>query len=67
VLHGRVWRGPAESGTGAATLLSRRLSGGRLFVRVLADERPGPGFDPVAATLEDAYFAALGHERESRR
>jgi ABC-2 type transport system ATP-binding protein len=66
-LDGRVWRGPAESGIGAATLLSRQLSRGRLSVRVLADERPGPDFEPIAATLEDAYFAALRHERESRR
>jgi ABC-2 type transport system ATP-binding protein len=66
-LDGRVWRGPAESGIGAATLLSRQLSRGQLSVRVLADERPGPDFEPIAATLEDAYFAALRHERESRR
>jgi ABC-2 type transport system ATP-binding protein len=66
-LDGRVWRGPTESGAGAATLLSRRLSGGRLSVRVLSDERPGPDFEPVTATLEDAYFAALGHGEGSRR
>jgi ABC-2 type transport system ATP-binding protein len=63
-LEGRVWRGPAESGVGAATLLSRRLSGGQLSARVLADERPGPDFEPIPATLEDAYFAALGYEQE---
>jgi ABC-2 type transport system ATP-binding protein len=66
-LGGRVWRGPAESGSGAATLLSRRLSGGRVSARVLSDERPGPGFEPVTATLEDAYFAALGHGEGFRR
>jgi ABC-type multidrug transport system ATPase subunit len=65
-LDGRVWRGPAGSGAGAATLLSRRLSAGRLSVRVLADQRPGPDFEPVAATLEDAYFAALRPEPELR-
>lgn len=66
-LDGRVWRGTAESSAGTATLLSRRLSHGQLSVRVLADERPGPDFEPIAATLEDAYFAALRHERELRR
>lgn len=66
-LDGRVWRGPAESGAGTATLLSRRLSGGRRSVRVLADARPGPEFERVSATLEDAYFAALRHARELRR
>jgi ABC-2 type transport system ATP-binding protein len=66
-LDGRVWHGPAESGADAATLLSRRISGGRLAVRVLADERPGPNFETVTTTLEDAYFAALRHERELRR
>jgi ABC-type multidrug transport system ATPase subunit len=66
-LDGRVWRGPAESDPGAATLLSRRLSAGRLSVRVLADERPKRDFEPVTATLEDAYFAALGGERAWRR
>ena len=65
-LDRRVWRGPAESSVGTATLLSRRLSGGRLSVRVLADERPGPDFEPVAATLEDAYFAALRHDEAPR-
>lgn len=61
-LDGRVWRGPAEA-VGAGTVLSRRLSGGRLSMRVLANARPGPDFQPVTATLEDAYFAALGPER----
>jgi ABC-2 type transport system ATP-binding protein len=61
-IAGRVWRGPAESGAGIGALLSRRLSGGRLVVRVLAEERPGPDFAPAAATLEDAYFAALQYD-----
>jgi len=29
-------------------------------VHVIADGRPGPEFTPVEATLEDAYFAAIG-------
>ncbi|MGK6323684.1 ABC transporter ATP-binding protein [Sphingomonas sp. DT-51] len=58
-LAGRVWRGPVEAYGGNAALLSRRLSEGRRVARVLADERPGSAFEPVPATLEDAYFAAL--------
>jgi ABC-type multidrug transport system ATPase subunit len=66
-LDGRVWRGPAGPGDGAGILLSRRISGGRRSVRVLADERPGAEFEPVAATLEDAYFAALGRKDKTGR
>jgi len=58
-LEGRVWRGPVEAFPGDAALLSRRVSGGRRVLRLLSDERPGPDFVPVSATLEDAYFAAL--------
>jgi ABC-2 type transport system ATP-binding protein len=58
-LAGRVWRGPVEAYGGNAVLLSRRLSEGRRVARVLADECPGPAFELVPATLEDAYFAAL--------
>ncbi len=54
-----VWRGPAETRSPDATVLSTGLSRGRRIARVLADECPGPGFEPVAASLEDAYFAAL--------
>jgi hypothetical protein len=28
-------------------------------VQVLADARPGDGFEPVAPDLEDVYFTAL--------
>ena len=53
-LEGRVWRGPAIPGA-----LSSKVEGGRRVARVLADARPGPGFERAEATLEDAYFAAL--------
>lgn len=60
---GRVWRREiaraALPGIAARhRLLSSRLIGGRLAVHVLADAAPD-GFEPVAATLEDAYFAIL--------
>ncbi|OWK30497.1 ABC transporter ATP-binding protein [Sphingomonas mucosissima] len=66
-LAGRVWRGPVEAYGGDAALLSRRLSGGRRVARVMADESPGPAFEPVPATLEDAYFAALAREETNAR
>jgi ABC-type multidrug transport system ATPase subunit len=58
-LDGQVWRGPAEACSAAMTMVSRGLSRGRPIARVLADARPGPAFEPVPATLEDAYFAAV--------
>jgi ABC-type multidrug transport system ATPase subunit len=58
-LDGQVWRGPAEAGSAAMTMVSRGLSRGRPIARVLADARPGPDFEAVPATLEDAYFAAV--------
>jgi len=66
-LAGRVWRVPVEAYGGDAALLSRRLSGGRRVARVLADESPGPAFEPVSATLEDAYFAALARAQTNAR
>lgn len=66
-LDGRVWQGPTEAIAGDATLLSRRLSSGRLWVRMMADRCPGPGFEAVTATLEDAYFAVLGEKQDLRR
>jgi len=66
-LAGRVWRGPVEAYGGNAVLLSRRLTDGRRVTRVLADERPGSAFEPVPATLEDAYFAALARAEKTAK
>jgi ABC-type multidrug transport system ATPase subunit len=63
-LDGRVWHGPADAFVSGVNVLSRRLSGGRRCVRVLADRAPPPQFERVAPTLEDAYFAALQSKRE---
>jgi ABC-2 type transport system ATP-binding protein len=41
------------------SVISTKLLAGRTVVRVLADERPGPEFEPAQASLEDVYFAAL--------
>ena len=41
-------------------VISTRLYTGKTTVHVIADGRPGPAFEPVEASLEDAYFAAIG-------
>jgi len=63
-MAGRVWRrtvdreGLAEEQR-ARRVISTKLFSGRTIVRVLADERPGPEYEPADPTLEDVYFAAL--------
>ena len=44
-------------------IISTRLSGGHTQIHVLSDVRPDPRFEPLAATLEDVYFATLQRER----
>jgi len=61
-LDGRLWirtvdRGDVNAQTDGVDVLSTRLSAGRTAIRVIADTAPD-GFEPVAPTLEDAYFAA---------
>jgi ABC-type multidrug transport system ATPase subunit len=63
-LDGRVWRKLVDRSELDALrdrrlLISTRLLGGRTVARVLAPSCPGPGFEPVAPGLEDAYFSAL--------
>jgi ABC-type multidrug transport system ATPase subunit len=58
-LGDRVWSGPGDAFNIDAMVLSTGLRSGRRIARVLANECPGPGFQPVAASLQDAYFAAL--------
>jgi len=40
-------------------VISTRLKAGRTVVHVIADGSPGGSFEPVEATLEDAYFASI--------
>lgn len=40
-------------------LLSRRLNGGRLTVRVESPDRPEPGFEAARPLIEDVYFSVL--------
>lgn len=63
-LAGRVWRKTVERGEldhyrAEHDVISTRLLGGRIVVRVLADRRPGPGFELAEAGLEDVYFSTL--------
>jgi ABC-type multidrug transport system ATPase subunit len=63
-LDGRVWqkaiaRADLAAAKAVYPVISTRLMAGRTLVNVVGDEAPGEGFVPVAATLEDVYFAAI--------
>jgi len=63
-LSGRVWqkaiaRGELESVKAAYPVISTRLVAGRTLVSAVAPAAPGEGFEPIGATLEDVYFAAI--------
>lgn len=67
-LAGRVWRGVASAGELPGLreqhrVISHRLRAGRTVVHVLADVRPGDGFEPVEPSLEDLYFSTLAASR----
>jgi len=64
-LDGRVWSASVARSDVAAVrerhaVISTRLYTGKTQVNVIAASSPGPGFDRVEPTLEDAYFAAIG-------
>jgi ABC-2 type transport system ATP-binding protein len=63
-LEGKVWtraiaKDALDAERAAHFVLSTRLFAGKTTVRVKADERPRPEFEPVRAELDDAYFAAI--------
>ncbi|MDB4950684.1 MAG: transporter ATP-binding protein [Gemmatimonadetes bacterium] len=67
-MQGRVWMRGAERDELPAidaqhALISTRMMSGRTVVHVVADEHPGGGFEPVAPSLEDVYFAAMRARR----
>lgn len=43
-------------------VLSTRLSSGSYQIRVVSETQPAPGFTPVTADLEDAYFHTLNQQ-----
>ena len=65
LLNGRIWvtsvpRGDVDAVRAQHAVISTRLYTGKTQIHVIADARPGPGFESAEATLEDAYFAAIG-------
>mgnify|MGYP007060773956 FL=1 len=69
-LDGRVWKKVVSKDELPdvqlrLTMLSTRLVGGRPVVHVLSDTQPEPGFEQVAAGLEDVYFGQLTRHRAS--
>jgi len=67
-VEGRVWRkvvtkDALEDLKRNLVVLSTRLVGGRPVIHVLSNDRPGEGFEPVAAGLEDVYFGQLTRHR----
>lgn len=67
-LDGRVWRKvidkeALEDYRAQFEVISTRLFAGRTIIHVLADSKPGEGFDPVSGNLEDVYFSTLSASR----
>jgi ABC-2 type transport system ATP-binding protein len=54
-----VLRGEVEQLALEHRVISTRLKAGRTVVHIIAHEPPGAAFEPIEATLEDAYFAAI--------
>ncbi len=68
-LNGRVWKKTIdkealEESRAKYEVISTRLFAGRTVIHVLADRRPGDGFEPVAGGLEDVYFSTLSAARK---
>ncbi len=73
-LEGRIWQQDIDKTELPAArerfaVIATRLRAGRTVIRVLAqapEQCPGDGFTPVAASLEDVYFATLHRQRAQR-
>ena len=68
-MEGRVWKKTIakealEDHRARHDVISTRLFAGQTVIHVLADRRPGDGFEPVAGGLEDVYFATLTASRK---
>jgi ABC-type multidrug transport system ATPase subunit len=60
-LDGKIWQKTVDKEDAAAAwqnldVIAARLSGGKTVMIVRADEKPGEGFAPKPADLEDVYF-----------
>jgi ABC-2 type transport system ATP-binding protein len=67
-LEGRVWRRTIdklelEEYRRTHEVIATRLFGGRTVIHVMADQRPGPGFELMQGGLEDVYFSTLAVSR----
>ena len=40
-------------------VISSKLIAGRPLIHIYSEENPGNGFEPVAADLEDVFFASI--------
>ena len=63
-LRGRIWcktieRRELEAYQAGHTVISQRLSGGKIVIHVESDQHPGAGFAPFSGGLEDLYFLTL--------
>ncbi len=70
-LAGRVWTRAVDKAAlpdlrRQFEVIATRLRSGRTHVHVLADARPDPLFEPLAAGLEDLYFATL-HQAQAEQ
>jgi ABC-type multidrug transport system ATPase subunit len=69
-LDGRVWRKTIAKHEIDAyrrdhEVIATRLFGGRTVIHVLAEQRPGDGFEPMQGGLEDVYFSTLAVSRRA--
>jgi ABC-2 type transport system ATP-binding protein len=67
-MAGRIWhrtvpKTELDACKARLQVISTRLRGGQTLIHVLSDDRPEPGFEPVAPSLEDLYFATLVQHR----
>ena len=64
-LDGRIWetrveRDEVATARGLWSVISERMIGGQMAVRVQSDTQPDENFTPVEADLEDVYLVTLG-------
>jgi ABC-type multidrug transport system ATPase subunit len=69
-MNGRVWRktiakDELEAHRRDHEVIATRLFAGRTVIHVLADQRPGDGFEPMQGELEDVYFSTLAVSRRN--
>jgi ABC-2 type transport system ATP-binding protein len=66
-LQGKIWQQMIDKNTLAEveknhSVISTKLFAGKTIVHVFSHEKPGNGFEPVDADLEDVYFSTMaGH------